>query len=91
MIKHFCVSYDEVSGQYSEPVLANNEKEAVRNFGSAVRNMPQYLRNDVSLYAIGTIHMEPGVYVFDAYPQPRRLATGHDFASPVSEEVTDNA
>lgn len=80
MLVVFC---DEVSGQWSAPVYSRSEAEAIRNFTCSVATLPEYMRSDASLYHVGDVFIDTGVYRITPVEVPRRITTGRNVSVPV--------
>lgn len=77
---------DEVSGQWSAPFYARSEAEAIRNFTGSVDALPEYLRGDASLFHVGDVFIDTGVYRLSPVEIPRRITTGRCVSVPVDDK-----
>ena len=77
---------DEVSGQWSAPFYARSEAEAIRNFAGSVDALPEYLRGDASLFHVGDVFIDTGVYRLTPVEIPRRITTGRSVSAPVADK-----
>lgn len=77
---------DEVSGQWTAPFFASSEAEAIRNFAGSVDALPEYMRGDVSLFHVGDVFIDIGVYRLTPVEIPRRITTGRSVSALVDDK-----